>query len=100
MIGKRAFEYIAQDSSSVSSLVVRGRIPPCLRNDSVTWQNLVAKLETIRVITSARADDDNDDDGGDDGGDDDDDDDDDDELYDDDDDYLYDALLLVLQLLE
>lgn len=46
-IGKRAFDYIALESSSVSSLVVRGRVPPCFLNDSATLQNLVAKLDTM-----------------------------------------------------
>jgi hypothetical protein len=47
MIGKRAFDYMAQESSSVSDLVVRGRFPPCFMNDSVTLQNLTAKLDTF-----------------------------------------------------
>ena len=58
MIGKRAFDYMAQESSSVSSLIVRGHIPPCFMNDSVTLQNLTAKLDTIQVFGSARNDDD------------------------------------------
>jgi hypothetical protein len=41
----------------VSSLVVRGRLPPCFMNDSVTLRNLVAKLDIFKVFTSARGDD-------------------------------------------
>jgi hypothetical protein len=57
MIGKRAFDYVALESSSVSSLVVRGRVPPCFMNDSVTLRNLIAKLDTVEVFTGARGDD-------------------------------------------
>ncbi len=56
-IGKRAFDYMAQESSSVSSLMVRGYLPPCFMNDSVTLRNLIAKLDTFKVFTSARGDD-------------------------------------------
>jgi hypothetical protein len=65
MIGKPAFDCMAQESSSVSSLVVRGRLPPCLMNDSVTLRNLIAKLDTFKVIIIARDDDDDAEDRGD-----------------------------------
>jgi hypothetical protein len=51
MIGKRAFDCIAQESSSVSTLVVRGRFPPCWINNSVTLRNLIAKLDTLQWFT-------------------------------------------------
>jgi hypothetical protein len=60
MIGKRAFDYIAQESSGVSSLVVRGQLPPCFMNDSVTLRNLIIKLDTFKVFTGARSDDEHD----------------------------------------
>jgi hypothetical protein len=50
MIGKRAFDCIAQESSSISTLVLRGRLPPCFMNKSVTLNNLIAKL---KVFTAA-----------------------------------------------
>jgi hypothetical protein len=49
-IGMRAFDCIAQESSSVSSLVVRGRLPPCVMPGSVTLRNLSAKLDTMKFF--------------------------------------------------
>jgi hypothetical protein len=49
MIGKRAFDYMAQESSSVSDLVVRGRFSTYLRN-IVTLRNLAAKLDAFRFF--------------------------------------------------
>jgi hypothetical protein len=58
MIRKRAFDCIAQESSSVSTLVVRGPVPLFFMNESsVTLQNLIAKLDRIKVFTGARGDD-------------------------------------------
>jgi hypothetical protein len=55
---KTSFDYVAQESSSVASLVVRGRSAMlqhgCTRSkDSVTLQNLISKLDTIKVFESA-----------------------------------------------
>jgi hypothetical protein len=52
-IGRRAFDCIAQESSSVSSLVVRGRLPSW----PVTLRNLSAKLDTIEFFDLVRDDD-------------------------------------------